>query len=125
MPFTTEQMTIFIMGIITAAIVCSLHRIIVGVIDGYPTRLSEKQINMLIDSLQRQGFKVYQAIAGHSEMTNDQVREACLLKSQGYLVFSDRDAYSGYLLRPRLTSKENAQIRRSKFKLVVSNEPNE
>lgn len=98
---TTEQIVIFVMGMVTAAIMWSFYKIVVGVINGYPTRISEKQIIKLIDSLQRQGFKVYQVITGRHD--------------------SDKDALAGYLLRPRLTSKENAELRRSKFKVVVSN----
>jgi hypothetical protein len=125
MMVTTEQINIFVMGMVTASIIWGIYKIVIGVIHGYPVRMSESKINTTIDRLQRQGFKVYQAIIGRSEMTFEQAKDATLLKAQGYLVFSDKDAFAGILLRPRLTSSETAQIRRSQFKLVVSNEPNE
>jgi hypothetical protein len=124
MVLTTEQIIIFVMGMFTAGIVWSIYIFVVGLIYGYPTRISEKKINELIDRLQSQGFIVYQAITGCKPMTMQQAEDTTLLKSQGYLVFNNR-GWEGFLLRPRLTSNEKADLRRSKFKLVVSNEPNE
>ena len=127
MSVISEQLNIYLMGMFTAAIVWFIYRFVVGVMNGYPIRMSEKKINKLIDGLQSHGFTVYQIITGRhdSGMTFEQARDATLLKTQGYLVFSDNRGFEGYLVRPRLTSNEKAELRRSQFKIVVSNEPNE